>query len=192
MRRARRRAAHRRRFVIPDKDRTLRKGAIAPWAKSSSPYYVQTLNALGKHYKFTLDTKWKDLGQEDAGSDPLRLRRRRDPLFYDDGMRAYETKRVFEGVVHQLERRFKETESDWARDRGSPAISPTVPCAACNGLPAPTRSAVRQASAGKHIGEVSDHIGQRRSRLVHRATPAADPEAERNRRGGCSRKSATG
>src|ERR1700694_2317335 len=48
-------------LVIPDKDKSLRQGAIAPWAKSSSPYYTQTLNALGKHYKFTLDTKWKDL-----------------------------------------------------------------------------------------------------------------------------------
>src|SRR6202044_897151 len=48
-------------LVIPDKEFSLRKGAIAPWAKSSSPYYVQTLQALGKHYKFTLDAKWKDL-----------------------------------------------------------------------------------------------------------------------------------
>src|SRR5262249_46329619 len=48
-------------LIIPDKDRTLRSGAIAPWAKSSSPYYIQTLQALGRHYKFTLDTKWKDL-----------------------------------------------------------------------------------------------------------------------------------
>ncbi|MGC1326567.1 MAG: excinuclease ABC subunit A, partial [Xanthobacteraceae bacterium] len=48
-------------LVIPDTERTLRNGAIAPWAKSSSPYYTQTLSALGKHYKFTLDTKWKDL-----------------------------------------------------------------------------------------------------------------------------------
>src|SRR4029079_12857023 len=51
-------------LVIPDKERTLRKGAIAPWAKSSSPYYTQTLSALGKHYKFTLDTKWKDLAKK--------------------------------------------------------------------------------------------------------------------------------
>src|SRR5438094_4137415 len=48
-------------LVIPDKERSLRAGAIAPWAKSSSPYYLQTLQALGKHYKFTLDSKWKDL-----------------------------------------------------------------------------------------------------------------------------------
>ena len=44
-------------LVIPDKELTLRKGAIAPWAKSSSPYYIQTLTALGKFYKFTLDTR---------------------------------------------------------------------------------------------------------------------------------------
>jgi excinuclease ABC subunit A len=48
-------------LVIPDKELTLRHGAIAPWAKSSSPYYIQTLTALGKHYRFALDTKWKDL-----------------------------------------------------------------------------------------------------------------------------------
>jgi excinuclease ABC subunit A len=48
---------------------------IAPWAKSSSPYYVQTLTALGKFYKFTLDTKWKEL--KDAKRDPAWLRRRR-------------------------------------------------------------------------------------------------------------------
>ena len=39
----------------------MRKGAIAPWSCLSSPYYIQTLTALGKHYKFTLDTRWKDL-----------------------------------------------------------------------------------------------------------------------------------
>src|SRR6201990_2627854 len=51
-------------LVIPDRDATLRKGAIAPWAKSSSPYYIQTLEALAKHYRFTLDSKWKDLGKK--------------------------------------------------------------------------------------------------------------------------------
>src|SRR5262249_27012236 len=45
-------------LVIPDKEATLRKGAIAPWARSSSPYYLQTLQALAKHYRFSLDAKW--------------------------------------------------------------------------------------------------------------------------------------
>ncbi|MGA2892926.1 MAG: excinuclease ABC subunit UvrA, partial [Xanthobacteraceae bacterium] len=141
-------------LVIPDKDRSLRKGAIAPWAKSSSPYYVQTLNALGKHYKFTLDTKWKDLPKktQDAilyGSGDAEIR-----FSYDDGMRAYETKRVFEGVVTNLERRFKETESDWAREELARYFT-DVPCEACNGYRLkPEALCVK--IGGKHIGEVSD------------------------------------
>ena len=67
-------------LVIPDKDLTLRKGAIAPWAKSSSPYYIQTLTALGKFYKFTLDTKWKDLPKKMQNAHPARLRRGRDQV----------------------------------------------------------------------------------------------------------------
>ena len=67
-------------LVIPDKELTLRKGAIAPWAKSSSPYYIQTLTALGKFYKFTLDTKWKDLPKKTQAALLHRLRRRRDKV----------------------------------------------------------------------------------------------------------------
>ncbi len=67
-------------LVIPDKELSLRKGAIAPWAKSSSPYYIQTLTALGKYYKFTLDTKWKDLPKKTQSRDPARLRRGRDKV----------------------------------------------------------------------------------------------------------------
>ena len=103
-------------LVIPDKDKSLRAGAIAPWAKSSSPYYLQTLHALGKHYKFTLDTKWKDLPKRTqeailhgSGDDAIRF-------VYDDGMRSYETRKPFEGVVTNLERRWRETESEWARE----------------------------------------------------------------------------
>src|SRR5271156_2825859 len=86
-------------LVIPDKERTLRKGAIAPWARSSSPYYVQTLEALGKHYKFTLNAKWSDLSAKAQeailyGSGETEIR-----FVYDDGLRAYETKRPFEGVI---------------------------------------------------------------------------------------------
>ena len=113
-------------LVIPDKDATLRKGAIAPWARSSSPYYLQTLEALGKHYRFALDTPWKDLPKkvQDAilygsGEDEINFT-------YDDGLRAYETKKPFEGVITNLERRWRETESDWAREEIG-AISPTFP-----------------------------------------------------------------
>ncbi|MGA9323499.1 MAG: excinuclease ABC subunit UvrA, partial [Xanthobacteraceae bacterium] len=141
-------------LVIPDKDRTLRKGAIAPWAKSSSPYYVQTLAALGKHYKFTLDIKWKDLPKKTqeailygSGDDEIRFA-------YDDGMRSYETKRPFEGVITNLERRFKETDSDWAREEIARFFT-DVPCAACHGYRLkPEALCVKIAE--KHIGEISE------------------------------------
>ncbi len=141
-------------LVIPDKERTLRKGAIAPWAKSSSPYYTQTLSALGKHYRFTLDTKWKDLPKktQDAilyGSGDTEIR-----FSYDDGIRAYETKRPFEGIITNLERRFKETDSEWAREEIARYFT-DVPCAACNGYRLkPEALCVKLGE--RHIGEVSD------------------------------------
>jgi excinuclease ABC subunit A len=141
-------------LVIPDKERTLRKGAIAPWAKSSSPYYTQTLGALGKHYKFTLDIKWKDLPKktQDAilyGSGDTEIR-----FAYDDGVRAYETKRPFEGVITNLERRYKETDSDWAREEIARYFT-DVPCAACHGYRLkPEALCVK--IADHHIGQISD------------------------------------
>ena len=114
-------------LIIPDKDATLRKGAIAPWAKSSSPYYLQTLESLGKHYKFAPDSRWKELPKktQDAilygsGDDDIKFS-------YDDGMRAYQTKKPFEGVITNLERRWKETESDWAREELQKYFT-DVPC----------------------------------------------------------------
>ncbi len=141
-------------LVIPDKERTLRKGAIAPWAKSSSPYYVQTLSALGKHYKFTLDTKWKDLPKktQDAilyGSGETEIR-----FSYDDGMRAYDTKRPFEGVITNLERRYRETDSDWAREEIGRYFT-DVPCEACKGYRLKPEALCVKVG-GLHIGEVSD------------------------------------
>ncbi len=141
-------------LVIGDRDQTLRKGVILPWAKSSSPYYMQTLEALGKHYKFTLDTKWKALPKktQDAilygsGDDDIRF-------VYDDGMRSYTTKKPFEGVVTNLERRFRETESDWAREELQKYFT-DIPCEACKGYRLkPEALCVK--IGGLHIGEVSE------------------------------------
>jgi excinuclease ABC subunit A len=141
-------------LIIPDKDATLRKGAIAPWARSSSPYYTQTLDALGKHYRFTLDSKWKDLGKktQDAilygsGDDEIKFT-------YDDGMRAYTTKKPFEGVITNLERRYEETESEWAREELQKYFT-DIPCEACTGFRLkPEALCVK--IAGLHIGQVSE------------------------------------
>jgi excinuclease ABC subunit A len=141
-------------LVIPDKEATLRKGAIAPWAKSSSPYYMQTLQALAKHYRFALDARWKDLPKkvQDAilhgsGEDAIRF-------VYDDGLRAYETKKPFEGVLTNLERRFRETESDWAREEIGKYFT-DIPCAACNGYRLKPEALCVKVG-GVHIGEISE------------------------------------
>ena len=122
----------------------MRKGAIAPWSNSSSPYYIQTLTALGKHYKFTLDTKWKDLPKATqkailyGSGDDEEIR-----FTYDDGVRSYTTKKPFEGVITNLERRYKETESDWAREEIGRYFT-DIPCDACKGCAAQARGAVRE------------------------------------------------
>jgi excinuclease ABC subunit A len=139
-------------LVVPDSRLTLRKGAIAPWAKSSSPYYVQTLEALGRHYKFRLDAPWAELPAKardvilnGSGNEDVRMA-------YEDGLRSYEVKKPFEGVVTNLERRYRETESEWSREEILRYMSAT-PCAACQGYRLkPEALAVK--IDGQHIGEV--------------------------------------
>ncbi len=157
-------------LVIPDKDLTLRKGAIAPWAKSSSPYYIQTLTALAKFYKFTLDTRWKDLPKKTqnallhgSGDDEIKFS-------YEDGVRSYDTKKPFEGVVTNIERRFRETESEWAREELGKYFS-DVPCAACSGYRLkPEALCVK--IGGKNIGEVAE-LSVRRAGEWFESVPAA-------------------
>ncbi|MEA2834450.1 MAG: excinuclease subunit [Methylobacteriaceae bacterium] len=141
-------------LVIPNSKLTLRKGAVAPWARSTSPYYQQTLEALGKHYKFRMDTPFESLPKKAQevilyGSDEEPIR-----FSYDDGLRAYDVKKPFEGVVRNLERRYLETESEWAREEIGRYMAAT-PCTACKGYRLkPEALAVKV--GGQHVGEVSD------------------------------------
>ncbi|KZD24462.1 excinuclease ABC subunit UvrA [Tardiphaga robiniae] len=141
-------------LVIPDKELTLRKGAIAPWAKSSSPYYVQTLTALGKFYKFTLDTKWKDLPKKTQNAILHGSADDEIKFSYEDGVRAYDTKKPFEGVVTNIDRRFRETESEWAREELGKYFS-DVPCDTCEGYRLKPE-ALSVKIGGKHIGNISE------------------------------------
>ncbi len=166
-------------LVVPDKSRTLKQGALAPWAKSTSPYYGQTLDALSRHYGFKLTTAWNELPEKardvilyGSGSDAVRF-------VYDDGMRAYETSKTFEGIITNLERRWRETESDWAREEIGKYFS-AVPCAACHGYRLkPEALAVK--IAGSHIGEAGAALGACGARLVRRAARPAHRQAERDR-----------
>jgi excinuclease ABC subunit A len=140
-------------LVVPDPKLTLKRGAIAPWAKSSSPYYLQTLDALGKHFKFRLDRPWRELPEParqailyGSGTEEVRFA-------YDDGLRSYEVRKPFEGVISNLDRRYKETESEWSREEIQRYMSAT-PCDACHGFRLkPEALAVK--IDGQHIGEVS-------------------------------------
>ncbi|AZO01684.1 MULTISPECIES: excinuclease ABC subunit UvrA [unclassified Mesorhizobium] len=141
-------------LVVPDENVSLRDGAISPWAKSTSPYYAQTLEALGKAYGFKLGDKFKDLSAQ-AKEAVLHGTGEREITFqYDDGLRSYKTTKTFEGVIPNLDRRWKETESAWMREEIERFMSAT-PCPACNGYRLkPEALAVK--IGGKHIGEVTE------------------------------------
>ena len=119
-------------LVVPDEKKSISEGAIVPWAKSTSLYYAQTLASLAKHYKFTLDEKWKNISKKVKdiilyGSDDEEIK-----FSYDDGYEKYSHKKTFEGVINNLERRYLETESDWMREEISQYQSDTK-CEKCNG-----------------------------------------------------------
>ncbi len=119
-------------LIVPDGRVTLKRGAIAPWAKSTSPYYMQTLEALARAYGFRLDVSFDKLPLNirhlifyGSGRDSVRFT-------YADGARAYDVNKPFEGVIRNLERRFKETESEWAREEIGRFMAET-PCETCSG-----------------------------------------------------------
>jgi len=141
-------------LVVPDETLSLRKGAIAPWSKSSSPYYLQTLEALGRFYKFSLNTAWADLPKKvreiilhGSGEDEIKF-------IYDDGLRRYENKKTFEGVIPNMSRRFKETDSAWVREELE-RFQDASPCDVCNGYRLKPE-ALSVKIAGLHIGQVCE------------------------------------
>ena len=140
--------------IVPDQTLPLREGAIVPWAKSgtSSPYYTQTLESLAEHYGFSLNDPWHDL---DAKAQKVILYgSNKEPVkfTYDDGTRSFKTTKPFEGVVGNLERRYRETDSSWMREEIEKFQSKTH-CETCGGYRLkPEALAVKIANL--HIGEV--------------------------------------
>ena len=140
-------------LIVPEPGRTLRDGAIAPWAKSTSPYYNQTLEALGKVFGFKLSSRWEDLS-EDAQRAILHGTEEKIEFQYADGARSYKTVKNFEGIVPNLERRWKETDSAWAREEIERYMS-AAPCPACGGYRLkPEALAVKINKL--HIGQVTE------------------------------------
>ena len=141
-------------LVVPDEDVSLRDGAVAPWAGSSSPYYNQTLDSIARHFKKSTETPWRDLPDRvrqvilhGSGDEPIRFT-------YDDGLKEYATVKPFEGVIPNLERRFRESDSAWLREELS-RFQGSRPCDACKGYRLkPEALAVK--INGLHAGEVSE------------------------------------
>jgi excinuclease ABC subunit A len=140
-------------LVIPDKDKPLHKGAVAPWSKGPSPLYTQTLQALSRHYDFSMDEPWWKL--PDAAKDVVLhgSKGQKIHFVYDDNARKYEVNKTFEGVLPNLERRWRETDSAWVREELGRFQSET-PCEVCHGYRLkPEALAVK--IDGRHIAEVS-------------------------------------
>jgi excinuclease ABC subunit A len=139
-------------LVVPDQSVTLRNGAVAPWAKNSSPYYLQTLEALGRHYKFSMNEPWEDLPKKvrdvilhGSGTEEIKFT-------YDDGARRYDAKKEFEGVIPNMERRYSETDSAWVQE-DMERFQSEHPCEVCSGYRLkPEALAVK--IGGLHIGQV--------------------------------------
>jgi len=141
-------------LVVPDESLNLRKGAIAPWAKSSSPYYLQTLEALARHYKFSMNEPYEDLPKKardvilhGSGEEVIKFT-------YDDGMRRYETKKAFEGVIPNMERRIQETDSAWVHE-DLEKFQAEAPCDACQGYRLKPE-ALSVKIGGLHVGQVCE------------------------------------
>lgn len=140
--------------IVPDRTLSLRKGAIAPWAKSgtSSPYYAQTLESLAKHYGFSMDAAWHRLSEKARNTILFGSNKEPVKFTYADGTRSFQTTKPFEGVVGNLERRYRETDSNWMREEIEKFQSKTD-CEKCGGHRLkPEALAVK--IAGLHIGEV--------------------------------------
>ncbi|MCW3841744.1 excinuclease ABC subunit UvrA [Micromonospora yasonensis] len=140
-------------LVIPDPERTLREGAIQPWATGHNlDYFLRLLEALGEAEHFDVDTPWRKLPSRAQktilhGSDDQVHVRYRNKYGRE---RSYYT--GFEGVVQWIERRHTDTESEWSRDKYEGYMR-DVPCAACGGARLkPEVLAVTL--AGKSIAEV--------------------------------------
>ena len=141
-------------LVVPDTRLSLEDGAIAPWARNPSPFYQQTLASIARGCKVSMRAAWQDLPEQvqelilhGSGGEPVNLH-------FDDGGHKYTTNKPFEGVLPNMERRWRTTESNWAREDMS-RYQNTAPCEGCRGARLkPEALAVK--IAAMNVAEVSD------------------------------------
>jgi excinuclease ABC subunit A len=120
-------------LVVPDPSLSIGEGALAPWANSSSNYYEQVTEAIADRYGVDLEMPWEELGDEHkdlflhgTNGEPLQVTYRNRY----GRRRSYATR--FEGIVKNLERRYRETDSEWTREKIEEFMSLRA-CPVCNG-----------------------------------------------------------
>ena len=140
------------RLVVPDEQLKIADGALAPWRKGKSPYFLQTIEAIAKHYEFDRNARWKDLPAHvkqvflyGSGDEEI-------PFRYDEGGRVYQVTRTFEGVIPNMERRYRETDSNWIREEFE-RYQNNRPCGTCDGYRL-REEALAVKIAGLHVGQV--------------------------------------
>ncbi|EJF75819.1 excinuclease ABC subunit UvrA [Bartonella alsatica] len=140
--------------IVPNKNLTLKNGAIAPWSKSSSLYYSHTLEALGKVYGFKLTDKWCVLSNEAQHAILYGTKEKEISCTYRNDSSSHKTTQYFEGIIPNMERRWKETDSTWSREEIERYMSASI-CPACHGYRLkPEALAVK--IHGMHIGQISE------------------------------------
>jgi excinuclease ABC subunit A len=140
-------------LIVPNEDLPLSQGAIAPWERKSVGYAKDdVLQALAQHYDFDLDTPVRQLPPQ-VRKAVLYGTEEEIPFVYKKGNREYEFRRAFEGVIASLDRRYKETDSEWVRQELE-AFMNVRPCPTCHGARLkPEALAVRL--GGKSVIEVT-------------------------------------
>jgi len=119
-------------LVVPDARKSLAGGAILPWSKKPDGLYAQTLQALAKHYGFKVDTPFEKLSEGAQNVILYGTNGASVDFHYQDGKRSYKTSKPFEGVIPNLQRRYRETESTWMREELGKYMS-DAQCDACEG-----------------------------------------------------------
>jgi len=121
-------------LVVPNEHLSLKQGAVVPWAKSNppSPYYMQVLSSLAKHFGFALTTTWDELPAEVKVVILYGTAGKAVPLTFKDGRKEYTVSKPFEGVIGNLNRRMIQTDSAWMREELS-KFQTAQPCETCHG-----------------------------------------------------------
>ena len=139
-------------LVVPDVELKISDGALAPWRKGKSPYFIQTIEALSNHYNFDFHAKLATIPKTvqqvflyGSGEEEILFR-------YDEGGRVYQVKRTFEGIIPNMERRYKETDSSWVREEFE-SYQNKRSCKACDGFRLNSQARAVKVN-GLHIGQI--------------------------------------